>query len=124
MLSPSSSRELTEDEKMEVRRLNEEALRHHGHVPGVERAPRRVDFNLVFPTEASRSEAKAGIHDLGFDWKDEDDSVEAGTFEATAHKVLTVNVDSISDSEIALSEALSPYGGYVDGWGYFGDTVH
>jgi hypothetical protein len=115
---------LTNAEKMELRRQNEEVLRNLGHLPGVEYAPRRVDFNLVFASEADGPVSKDWVDNLGFGWEDRDDSVNAGTFEATARKILTPDVDNISDTEIALIEALSSFGGYVGGWEYFGDTVH
>jgi hypothetical protein len=115
---------LTEDEKMHLRGENEQVLRDLGYVSGVELAPRRVDFSLVFLTAADREQAKDGILALGFEWLNEDDAVEEGTFEAIATTVLSPSGESVTRSEIALREYLAPFGAKVDGWGFFGDTVH
>jgi hypothetical protein len=115
---------LTEDEKMNLLRENEGALRDLGHDPEADRAPRRVDFSLVFLNESSRSQCERSVKALGFDWKDSDEAVEEGTFEATAHKLLSPTAKAITESEVALVECLASFGAKVDGWGYFRDTVH
>ena len=109
---------------MELRQENQAVLHDLGYVPGVELAPRRVDFNLVFPTEWSRSEGKSAVTSLGFEWTDCDEAVEPGTFEATAMKTLSPDADNITASEIALIEAITALEATVDGWGFSGDAVH
>ena len=105
-------------------RENEATLLELGYAPGVELAPRRVNFNLVFPDVYVRSAAEPGVTSLGFDWQDDEDAAEPGTVEATAHLMLQPAAASITAAEISLIKSIAPMGGNVDGWGFFRDTEH
>jgi hypothetical protein len=99
-------------------------LRDLGYQPGVEIAPRRVDFNLVFPNVSARASIRGDIEADGFGWEDKETAVKPNTVEATAWIVLQPAVETITASEIRLIDFITDVGGYVDGWGFFGDTKH
>ena len=105
-------------------RENEAVLLDLGYAPGVELAPRRVDFSLVFSDVSVRSAAESRVISLGFDWQDDEDAAEPGTVEATAHLMLHPAAASITAAEISLIKSIEPLGGNVDGWGFFRDTEH
>ena len=109
---------------MELKRDNAKVLSNLGYTSGRELAPRRVDFNLVFPSIADRSQNEGPVGKLGFGWEPSETSVKSGTFEATAFRELHPELDAITEAEIALIEQVTPCGGFVDGWGFFRDTVH
>jgi hypothetical protein len=109
---------------MELRKANAWVLSDLGFKPGHDLAPRRVDFNLVFPTTTARDQNETPVRDLGFNWELSVDAVKPGTFEATAYRELSPQLEPITHAEIALIEQITPYGGYVDGWGFFGNSVH
>ena len=109
---------------MELRRQNDGILRELGHVPGSQRAPRRVEFSLVFTSEAARSQSQEPLLALGFEWEESDEAAEEGTFEAVAMKVIPPTLDAVTENEIALIECLAPLDAKVDGGGFWEDTVH
>ena len=115
---------MTDDEKMELRRDNEWVLRDLGYLPDVPHLPRRVDFSLVFIDVIARAQAKPKVMNLGFGWDDKVGAVKAGTVEAIAYTMLSPVVLEITDCEIALVECLAPLDAFVDGWGFWGNTVH
>ena len=105
-------------------RENEAVLLDIGYKPGIERAPRPVNFSLVFPDETVRATAEAHVTSHGFTWQLSEEAVEPDTAEATATITLQPAARAITAAEIKLIDSIAPLGGYVDGWGFFRDTEH
>ena len=109
---------------MKLKFENGVVLRDLGYVPGVEVAPRRVDFNLVFPNLSARASVRGEIEADGFNWEDRDTAVKQDSVESIAWRVLQPSVETITDAEIRLIDFVAKVDGYADGWGFFGDSVH
>jgi Regulator of ribonuclease activity B len=114
---------MTSAEKMDLLRENAEVLHSLGYDPRVELAPRRIDFSIVFPNDASRLEAVAKLNEMGFEYELSDESVSPDMPEVNAFKVLHPTADAITDAEYTLNQYLKDFGARTDGWGLFEDTV-
>jgi hypothetical protein len=109
---------------MELLHDNEAVLLDLGYKPGVKLAPRRVDFSLVFPNAGVRDSMQAKIIELGFEWEDSEEAVKPDTVEAYAFQKIQPDAVSITQAEYTLETEIKAVDGYVDGWGFFGDTEH
>ena len=89
--------------------------------------PMDVDIQIAAPTEEAAIEIAnlAGVvgyrTDVYYDDEIEDVEEAPEPWTCQCSRVMVVNYESIVGCQIQLNEIAKPRGGYVDGWGTFGN---
>lgn len=90
--------------------------------------PMEIDFHIAFPDETS-AEAFADVASISgyrteiyFDDDIEDAENADEPWTCQCSKVMIANLENLQASQIQLNQLAQPQGGYVDGWGSYGNV--
>lgn len=83
--------------------------------------PMVIDYHISVPDATSGRQIAERAASLGFDAEVVLDS-ETGEFTVWCTRRMIATYDAITEDERRLDEIAQPYGGYLDGWGTFGNA--
>lgn len=84
-------------------------------------APMQIDFHIACPGGAKCEQLAEKARQIGYDSRVYGDVDDEGFDTVECSRVMVPDYDALIVCQRELDEIAGPFGGYVDGWGTFGN---